>query len=147
MTEKLQFFLDPVAEAAGVTFQPPAEGDAGFDLRAAEAVQIPAGGQLIVSTKLKMAIPFGWVGIVKDRSSMASRRIYSHGGVIDAGYRGEVKILLSNSGDTEYPIEIGDKIAQMVILPCLVSAEQVSDISVLGETARNTLGFGSTGRR
>ena len=139
----LKFYLENVEPQ---NFCSPRLGDAGFDLRAAAACKIDSGKQGLISTGLYLAIPVGWVGIIKDRSSIASKRIYTHGGVIDAGYRGEVKILLSNCADEVFNIEIGDKIAQMVVVPHLSNAYRVNSIDELGETQRGGSGFGSTGK-
>lgn len=142
----LQFWLSGEAKKQGVTFQAPRSGDAGFDVRAAQACIIAPQSQMLVSTGLHLAIPLGWVGIVKDRSSMASKRIYTHGGVIDAGYRGEVKILISNSGQEPYSVNINDKLAQMLIVPYLSECEEVDTQEKLGATERGIGGFGSTGK-
>jgi dUTP pyrophosphatase len=131
--------------SAGADFQAPRSGDAGFDLRALEDAVINPNEQLLVATGVRVAIPQGWVGIVKDRSSMALKQIYTHAGVIDAAYRGEVKIVLSNAGATPYVIEKGAKIAQMVVVPCLTKCVTVENIEDLGETERGAGGFGSTG--
>lgn len=142
---KLQFFLDPEVKEQGVRFEAPRSGDAGFDLRAAESLVIEAGQQVLVSTGLKVAIPGGYVGLIRDRSSMAVKRVYSHAGVIDAGYRGEVKIVLSNHGSEGYQIEQGAKIAQMIVVPCLDGLIEVLAEEKLGSTERGEGGFGSTG--
>jgi len=120
-------------------------GDLGCDLFSAETVTVPHGGQALVRTGLALRFPDGWGGIVKDRSSMALARIYTAGGVIDAGYRGEVKIILRNGSEKDYHIKPGDKIAQIVPL----RAEQwvVDDVPELDDTSRSSGGFGSTGSR
>lgn len=142
----LKFYLDENAKAVGVTFQSPKPGDAGFDLRAIENCTIAVGEQVTVSTGLRLAIPEGWVGLVKDRSSMGAKCIYTHGGVIDSGYRGELRVLLSNRGTASYSISAGDKIAQLVVVPCLVEGLECSSEQELGETVRGEKGFGSSGR-
>lgn len=146
MAAKLRYYLDPAVRARGIDFNAPRAGDAGFDLRAAEDTLIPSGAQDIVPTGLKIAVPDGYVGIVKDRSSMASKRIYTHAGVIDAGYRGEVRIVLSNHSERSFQIQAGDKIAQLVIVPCETAAEEAASEEDLGSTERGHGGFGSTGR-
>ena len=143
---KIRFYLAPEARAKGSPFEAPKDLDAGFDIRASENIVIDAKGQAIIPTGLKLSIPKGWVGIVKDRSSMASKRLYTHAGVIDAGYRGEVRIVMSNHGETNFHIEEGSKIAQMVVVPCLTDAEEVVAESELGATSRGVRGFGSTGK-
>ncbi len=145
MESQLKFYLDPVVKAKGIKFDVPRLGDAGFDLRSSEDVVLQPAQQCMVHTGLKLAIPLGWVGIVKDRSSMALKRVYTHAGVIDAAYRGEICIVLSNQGESTYHIEAGAKIAQLVLIPCSTSATEVLSLDELGETERGQGGFGSTG--
>ncbi len=142
----LRFFLSPEVAARGVTFGVPRAGDAGFDLRSAESICVAPGAQLLLSTGLSIAVPSGYVAIVKDRSSMALQRIYTHAGVIDAGYRGEVKILLSNGGQEPYAVQVGDKVAQLLVVPCLTECAAVASVAELGGTERGAGGFGSTGK-
>lgn len=146
MSDKLKFFIDPVVKAKGITFAPPRDGDAGFDVRSAEYLDVQAGEQALISTGLTLAVPQGWVGIVKDRSSMALKGIYTHAGVIDASYRGELRIVLSNRGQELFTIEEGMRIAQIVLLPCLTSGEEMECSTHLGDTERGVGGFGSTGK-
>ena len=96
----LRFYVSEEARALGVTFDSPRLGDAGFDLRSAESITVEPGTQVALSTGLHLAIPLGWVGIIRERSSTGSKRLYTHSGVIDSSYRGEVKILVSNGGST-----------------------------------------------
>jgi dUTP pyrophosphatase len=124
----------------------PKAGDAGFDLRTPRSFKITTGQQILIETGLVFQIPEGWVGIIKDRSSCASKRLYTHGGVIDSSYRGEVKILLSYHGEGELTLEKGEKVAQLLVVPCLTSFCEVDSIQKLGETERGDGGFGSTGR-
>jgi dUTP pyrophosphatase len=142
----LRFTLSSQARVAGVVFSAPRPGDAGFDIRACVAVAIYPGEQVAVPTGLSIAVPLGFVAIIKDRSSMALKGIYSHAGVIDASYRGEVKVLLSNSGSDPYQINPGDKVAQLVVVQHLSLCEEVESLDELGETERGAGGFGSTGR-
>ncbi|MDC0358978.1 dUTP diphosphatase, partial [Oligoflexia bacterium] len=142
---QLQFFLDPAAKARGVAFKLPRGGDAGFDIQAAEELTLAPGTQALVATGLHVAIPAGWVGVVKDRSSMALKQVYTHAGVIDADYRGEVKIVLSNHASEPFQIQVCAKIAQMLLLPCLTSGLEVGSLEKLGATERGSGGFGSTG--
>ena len=125
-------------------------GDAGYDLRAREAVVIaPAGGRAAVPTGIAVAIPPGFAGLVLPRSGLALR----HGvtclnapGLIDAGYRDEIRVILVNHDPTEpFKVEVGDRIAQLVIQAVeTVEWDQLAD---LGETTRGQGGFGSTGRQ
>ncbi|HEV7861873.1 MAG TPA: dUTP diphosphatase [Acidimicrobiia bacterium] len=126
------------------------EGDAGYDLRAREAVVLPpGGGRAAVPTGVAVAIPLGWAGLILPRSGLALR----HGvsclnapGLIDAGYRDEIRVILVNHDPTEpFKVEVGDRIAQLVIQRAeSVEWEAVED---LGESSRGMGGFGSTGRR
>ncbi|MBI3795244.1 MAG: dUTP diphosphatase [Nitrospinae bacterium] len=120
-------------------------GDLACDLFALEGAEIPAGGQCAVRTGVALKFPDGWGGIIKDRSSMAIARIYTSGGVIDSGYRGEVKIILRNDSGKEFRIQAGDKIAQMMAQ----KAEEwlVEEAESLDETSRAQGGFGSTGKK
>lgn len=119
-------------------------GDLGCDLFALEETVIPAGGQSVARTGVALQFPDGWGGIIKDRSSMASARVYIAAGVIDAGYRGEVKIVLRNDGKEPYRIKAGDKIAQVV--PLRAQEWRVLEVPELSDTSRSEGGFGSTGR-
>ena len=125
-------------------------GDAGYDLRAREAVVIgPAGGRAAVPTGIAVAIPPGFAGLVLPRSGLALR----HGvtclnapGLIDAGYRDEIRVILVNHDPAEpFKIDVGDRIAQLVIQA--VEAVEWDEVTDLGETARGLGGFGSTGRQ
>jgi len=124
----------------------PRTGDAGFDLYTIEDLELKPQQQVLASTGLKIAVPEGWVGIVKDRSSVALQQVYTHAGVIDASYRGEVKILLMNHSAETKSFPKGAKIAQLVVVPSLTGCVKVACIEDLGETVRGEKGFGSTGK-
>jgi dUTP pyrophosphatase len=126
------------------------EGDAGYDLRAREAVVLaPGGGRAGVPTGIAVAIPAGWAGLVLPRSGLALR----HGvtclnapGLIDAGYRDEIRVVLVNHDPSEpFKVEVGDRIAQLVIQA--VETVEWAEVDDLGESARGRGGFGSTGRQ
>jgi dUTP pyrophosphatase len=126
------------------------EGDAGYDLRAREAVILaPGGGRAAVGTGIAVAIPPGYAGLVLPRSGLALR----HGvtclnapGLIDAGYRDEIRVILVNHDPVEaFSIEVGDRIAQLVIQA--VETVEWLEVDDLGESARGLGGFGSTGRQ
>lgn len=119
-------------------------GDLGCDLFSAEEVLIPPGAQHKVKTGVALQFPDGWGGVIKDRSSMASARVYSSAGVIDAGYRGEILVLLRNDSDTDFKIKKGDKIAQ--ILPVQAPRWNIQEVEQLSDTPRNEEGFGSSGK-
>ena len=123
-------------------------GDAGADLVAAEAMTLePGGGRALVPTGMAIAIPAGYAGFVQPRSGLALR----HGvtclntpGLIDSGYRGELKVLLINTDPSEsFEIERGDRIAQLVIQR--VEQATFVDTDELPDTDRGEGGFGSTG--
>lgn len=124
-------------------------GDAGLDLRAAEDAGLaPAGGRALVATGLAIAIPEGYAGFVQPRSGLAR----NHGvtclntpGLIDSGYRGELKVLLVNTDpDEPFVVRRGERIAQLVIQP--VVAASLAEVDELPPTERGSGGFGSTGR-
>jgi dUTP pyrophosphatase len=125
------------------------DGDAGLDLRARESVVLaPGGGRALVATGIAVAIPDGYAGFVQPRSGLAAR----HGvtclntpGLIDAGYRGELKVLLVNTDpSTEAVIERGERIAQLVVQAVAHCDLQVVD--ELPDSQRGAGGFGHTGR-
>lgn len=119
---------------------------AGWDLYSSEGGVIPAHGQGMISTDVSVIVPEGTYGRVAPRSGLAAKHGISTGaGVIDADYRGEVKVILFNHSDKEFKIEKGDRIAQLV-LEKIVNAE-IKEITVeqLTNTDRGEGGFGSTG--
>lgn len=125
-------------------------GDAGYDLRAREAAVIaPAGGRAAVPTGIAVAIPPGFAGLVLPRSGLALRNgvtCLNAPGLIDAGYRDEIRVILVNHDPTEpFKVEVGDRIAQFVIQA--VETVEWDEVPDLGETARGLGGFGSTGRQ
>jgi dUTP pyrophosphatase len=124
-------------------------GDAGLDLRAAEGVVLaPGGGRALVGTGIAVAIPVGFAGFVQPRSGLAARQgvtCLNTPGLIDAGYRGEIKVLLVNTDPTvEAVIERGDRIAQLVVQS--VAHCRLVEVSELPPSERGDGGFGHTGR-
>lgn len=120
-------------------------GDAGADLRASEDVVVPARGKASVDTGLRLAIPQGYVGLVWPRSGLAFKQSIDCGaGVVDASYRGEVRVLLFNHSDQDCLLKKGERVAQLLIQ----KVETVDFIRVdsLEETPRGEGGFGSTGQ-
>ena len=124
-------------------------GDAGADLVAREgAVLAAGGGRVSVPTGLALALPEGWAGFVQPRSGLAMR----HGvtclntpGLVDAGYRGELRVLLVNTDpDHDYEVNRGDRIAQLVIQQ--VGEAAFTAVEALPPSSRDSRGFGSTGR-
>lgn len=118
--------------------------DAGLDLYALEDGVLSPGGGLVARTGIAIALPPQTVGLVADRSSMAKRGVKTSGGVIDAGYRGEIHIVLRNITPEVIRFTKGERIAQLLILPCLTPA--VEEAGDLGDTHRGAKGFGSTGK-
>lgn len=130
----------------GIGFRAPRPGDAGYDLYAVENYRVGAGQSVLVDSGLRLEIPSGYVGLVKDRSSVAAAGLHTLAGVIDSAYRGELKILLVNLSDDDIHIHAGQKIAQLLVVP-LYSApvEYVDSPADLSNTRRGADGFGSTG--
>lgn len=122
-------------------------GDAGADLMAAVDQVLEPGERALVPTGVALALPQGYVGLVHPRSGLAARHgitIVNAPGTIDAGYRGEIKVLLLNTDRREaFSVRRGDRIAQLVVQRC----EQVRfvEVDTLDESARGTGGYGSTG--
>lgn len=119
-------------------------GDAGLDLFACEEVILKPGEIKAIGTGLQMAIPDGYVGLVWDKSGLSLRGLHRLAGVIDSGYRGEVKVVLINLGQEDLIIQPGMKIAQMLLQP--VGTAEVMEVEELESTSRGEGGFGSTGQ-
>ena len=122
------------------------EGDAGLDLSACEAVTIGPGQRAVVPTGVAVEIPEGYAGFVQPRSGLAARHgigIVNAPGLIDAGYRGEIRVVLINT-DLEHPfgVEPGMRIAQLVIAP--VAAVRLVEVDELASSERGVRGFGSS---
>lgn len=121
-------------------------GDAGLDLFAAGDVDIPAGEARLVGTGLAIVLPPGTEGQVRPRSGLALRHavtVLNAPGTIDAGYRGEVAVVLVNHGRQAFRVRRGTKVAQLVVAP--VVEVEVVEAQALPETSRGERGFGSTG--
>jgi len=138
-----RLFVKKMAENAILPTRAHAD-DAGLDLYALEDGLLPAGEGLVARTGIAISLPEKTVGLVADRSSMAKAGVKTSGGVIDAGYRGEIHIVLRNITTKEVRFSRGERIAQLLILPCYSPA--VVEALDLGETGRGTKGFGSTGK-
>ena len=122
-------------------------GDGGADLFSVEELTIPPGERREVGTGIALAVPAGYAGFVQPRSGLAFKHgimVVNSPGLIDAGYRGEVRIALYNSGREPFVIAVGERIAQLVVQrveePSFFAAEELPD------TVRGTGGFGSSGR-
>ena len=122
-------------------------GDAGLDLVSCESLVIEPGERAVVGTGIAVAIPEGHAGLVVPRSGLAARHgigLVNAPGLVDAGYRGEVRVVLVNTDRTEsFTVEPGIRIAQLVLVP--VCAAEPVEVDVLPETARGMAGFGSSG--
>jgi dUTP pyrophosphatase len=122
-------------------------GDAGADLFSVEEVTIPAGERRDVGTGLALAIPAGHAGFVLPRSGLAFKHgimVVNSPGLIDAGYRGEVRVALYNSGNEPLLVGVGERIAQLVMQR--VEEPEFVATAELPETIRGDGGFGSSGR-
>lgn len=120
------------------------DDDAGMDIFAAEEVTIEPGARVQVRTGIAMAIPVGYVGLIWDKSGISHKRgIKVLGGVVDAGYRGEILIGLINLSSEPQTFAVGDKLAQILIQE--IERPEVTLVDELDETARGSGAFGSTG--
>jgi dUTP pyrophosphatase len=121
-------------------------GDAGLDLSACERVEIGPGDRAVVATGLAVAIPEGHAGFVQPRSGLASRHgitIVNTPGLVDSGYRGELRVVLLNTDRNEaFVVEAGMRIAQLVVVP--VSEPEPVEVDELPATERGVRGFGSS---
>lgn len=120
--------------------------DAGMDLYANETTIIAPQERQLIPTGIAMAIPSGFVGLIWDKSGIATNHgLKTMAGVIDSGYRGEIKILIHNLSNQPYTVQAGTKIAQMLIQP--VVQNEIIEVQELDDTSRGDGGFGSTGTR
>jgi dUTP pyrophosphatase len=123
--------------------------DLGYDVYAAAGITIAGRNHGVVSTGIAIEItddhgrPMG--ALLRDKSSMAAKRMVLTGGVIDSGYRGEIKVLMENLGDQPATIHAGDKVANLIPYPVLTGEVRV--VEELAESNRKAGGFGSTGKR
>jgi dUTP pyrophosphatase len=121
-------------------------GDAGLDLAACERVELGPGERATVGTGLAVAIPEGYAGYVQPRSGLAARNgitIVNAPGLVDSGYRGELRVVLLNTDSAEpFVVEPGMRIAQLVILP--VPEVELLEVDELPDTQRGVRGFGSS---
>jgi len=124
-------------------------GDAGLDLAACDRVQLGPGERAVVPTGLAVAIPDGYAGFVQPRSGLASRHgisVVNAPGLIDSGYRGEIRVVLLNTDSREtFVVEPGMRIAQLVVLP--VPDLELVETEELPESERGVRGFGSSRAR
>lgn len=134
-----------IASGAVPTYSHP--GDAGADLASAEALTIEPGARATVGTGVSIALPDGFAAFVVPRSGLAAKRgitIVNSPGTVDAGYRGEIRVTLLNTDQHEpFAIEIGDRIAQLIVMP--VTRAEFIQVDRLPGSHRGDQGFGSTG--
>ena len=122
-------------------------GDAGYDLSASEEVVLSPGERAVVGTGLGVALPAGFMALVLPRSGLAAKHgitLVNSPGLIDSGYRGEIRVVVLNTDkDSEFRISVGDRIAQLVVMP--VTAWHTVQVAHLPGSHRGEDGFGSTG--
>ena len=119
--------------------------DAGWDLYAAEDAIIDPSARELISTGVAIAVPEGFVGLIWDRSSMAAKRgVHRFAGVIDSGYRGEIKVCLWNASDRYCVVNRGERIAQILFQQ--VPPFTLTEVFSLDDTDRGRGGFGSSGK-
>ncbi|KAH8144687.1 uncharacterized protein LAJ45_11280 [Morchella importuna] len=117
---------------------------AGYDVYSSHATTIPARGKALVDTDISIAVPAGTYGRIAPRSGLASKNFIDVGaGVIDADYRGQVKVLLFNHSDSDFEVKEGDRVAQLVLER--IYTPEVEEVQDLEESVRGAGGFGSTG--
>lgn len=122
-------------------------GDAGADLRSRVATVVPARGRVLVPTGVSIALPDGYVALVHPRSGLAHKHgitVLNTPGTVDAGYRGEIAVNLYNTDDQDFQIEVGDRIAQLVIQQ--VERAHFIEVERLPDSDRGQGGHGSTGK-
>jgi dUTP pyrophosphatase len=125
------------------------EHDAGLDLACVEDFTLWPARRRVVGTGVAIALPPGMAGLVVPRSGLAARHgitIVNAPGLVDPGYRGELRVTLLNTGDAPYAARSGDRIAQLLLVPYVAPEVRVVDALADGADARGELGFGSSGR-
>jgi dUTP pyrophosphatase len=140
----------PILIVADAEFMPTYAhpGDAGADLRSRVEAVIPAGQRATLATGVSLALPDGYVGLVHPRSGLAAKNgitVLNAPGTVDAGYRGEIAVTLLNTSDQDFKVNVGDRIAQLVIQQ--VERAHFVVVASLPGTHRGQSGFGSTGSK
>jgi dUTP pyrophosphatase len=120
------------------------KGDAGLDLFSSVDSVLNKGEVKAVPTGIQVAVPEGHVGLIWDKSGISLKGVHRLAGVIDSGYRGEVRVVMANLGEKLFVVKRGMKIAQLLIQP--VMDVEVVEVDELEETSRGQNGFGSTGK-
>lgn len=121
--------------------------DAGIDFRSPEDFTLPAHGHYLIDLKVCPEIPIGYYGKMESKSGLMTQKVViCDGGVIDAGFRGSIMVMMENHSDKDYHFKKGDKVVQMVVIPCLL--DDIETVDELKESigGRNESGWGSTGR-
>ena len=142
MTSSLKLLIRKL-DASAILPDRAYEHDAGLDLYCLGKFELLSGETKPISTGVAMEIPQGYVGLVRDRSSLGKRGITVLAGVVDSGYRGEIAVVLHNLSIERHSFEAGAKIAQMLLLP--VSTMAVVEVEELASSERGGRGFGSSG--
>jgi len=143
--KKLELKIKKLNEQAVVP-QYMSKGAAGMDICSCERVFIKPNARVLVKTGISMAIPEGYEVQVRPRSGLAAKygiTVVNSPGTIDSDYRGEIGVILLNTGGTEFKVKVGDRIAQLVVQK--VEQPVVTEVQELDETDRGEAGFGSTG--
>ncbi len=140
----------PILIVADAEFMPTYAhpGDAGADLRSRVEAVVPAGQRATLATGVSLALPDGYVGLVHPRSGLAAKNgitVLNAPGTVDAGYRGEIAVTLLNTSDQDFKVNVGDRIAQLVIQQ--VERAHFVVVESLPGTHRGEAGFGSTGSK
>ena len=141
----MEIYFTAVDELRAPAYAHP--GDAGADLRSAETVEIGAKNWALVKTGVSIALPEGYVALVHPRSGLALKNgitVLNTPGTIDAGYRGEIGVILYNASNTPFTVFPGDRIAQLVIQK--FESAKFTRVEYLNDTDRGQGGFGSTGK-
>ena len=142
MTEKIDVLIH--AEIIPTYSHP---GDAGADLSSSQELVLLPGQRAVVGTGVSIALPRGYVAFIVPRSGLAAKHgitVLNSPGTVDAGYRGEILVTLLNTDtEKEFPIHVGDRIAQMIVMP--VTQARFTAVDKLPESERGDSGFGSTG--
>lgn len=120
-------------------------GDVGMDLFSMEEKIVAPGEHARFFHGFALEFPLGYAAIVKDKSSISKAGLHTMGGVFDAGFRGEYNTHLVNLSDKPYTVEVGDKVAQLVIYP--VAIAELEEVDELSDSARGAGAFGSTGKK
>ena len=120
-------------------------GDVGMDLYSMEEYTITPGERHYFYHGFALEFPEGYAAIIKDKSSISKAGLHTMGGVFDAGFRGEYNTLLVNLSNESYTIEVGDKVAQLVIFPVVLA--ELEEVNELSDSNRGLGQFGSTGRK